>query len=411
MTADMNTGWKETKLGAEGVSLKHGFTFPSEDFSPSGDLPVVRIGNVQDGRIVLSDGVRYAGGLTSSDLAEQTIHYGDLLIAMTGGDETNLATATGRVGLYREKSPALLNQRVAKIVSSEAIDGGYLYYYLTQRRITRHFAATANGSVQRNLTNGHILNLELNLPPVSEQKSIASVLSSLDDKIELLRAENETLEAIAQEIFNEWFVKPAAGGVLPEGWELKRLSDVANVSIGRTPPRKEKEWFSLNPEDNKWISIKDLGEAGVYIDSSSEYITSAAVERFRIPVIPKGTVVVSFKLTLGRVAITAEDMYSNEAIAHIKTRTLPPEYTYLFLKKFDYSTLGSTSSIATATNSEGIKGIEILVPDNRVLGAFTEIVAPLFQKIRDNTQETQQLAKVRDFLLPRLMSGAVRVGF
>ncbi len=249
--------------------------------------------------------------------------------------------------------------------------------------------------------------------PLSEQNSISKVLATLDDKIALLRNQNETLEAIAQIIFKEWFVnfnfpdkngkpyKDSGGkmvdselGAIPDGWRVGELSSVADITIGRTPPRKESEWFSTNSKDIKWMSIKDLGNSGVYVNRTSEYLTSEAVERFNVPIIPENTVVVSFKLTVGRVAITTCKMLSNEAIAHIKLTpicSLSVPYVYSFLKRFDYNTLGSTSSIATAVNSKSIKGISVTIPLELVNKEFADTVSPLFAKIFSNISQTQPL--------------------
>lgn len=147
----------------------------------------------------------------------------------------------------------------------------------------------------------------------------------------------------------------------------------------------------------------------MYVDTTSEYLTPEAVQRFKIPLIPKDTVVVSFKLTVGRVAIATEDMYSNEAIAHIKTHSLPVEYIYLYFKSFDYNSLGSTSSIATAVNSESIRQMDILVPDDATLQRFTEAVSSFFAKVAFNTKNIKTLSITRNALLPRLMSGEIRV--
>lgn len=174
------------------------------------------------------------------------------------------------------------------------------------------------------------------LPPLEEQWAIAEVLSSLDDKIDLLHRQNKTLEAMAETLFRQWFVEPCKNG-LPEGWEEKPLKDVVDITIGRTPPRQEFQWFSKNKNDLKWISIKDLGTSGIFIFDTAEYLTKEAVENFNIPIIPKDTVILSFKMTVGRVGITTEEMVSNEAIAHFKFNFTTPftkEYLYFFLKNF-----------------------------------------------------------------------------
>jgi len=133
---------------------------------------------------------------------------------------------------------------------------------------------------------------------------------------------------------------------------------------------------------------------------------------FRVPLIPEGTVIVSFKLTVGRVAIAAKDMYSNEAIAHLVSNEKTPVsnyFSYCFMKGFDYESLGSTSSIATAVNSKSIKAIEMIVPNDELHKAFQEIAEPIFSRILSNGIETYTLIQTRDLLLPKLMSGELRL--
>ena len=141
-------------------------------------------------------------------------------------------------------------------------------------------------------------------------------------------------------------------------------------------------------------------------------MTRNAVERFNIPVIPSNTVVLSFKMTVGRVAITTEKMLSNEAIAHFKFIHNTPfsvEYLYFYLKTYQYDSLGSTSSIVTAINSAMIKDLSIIIPDISKMNQFNNIVKRSFQKIRSNQIQIRTLEKIRDTLLPKLMSGEVRV--
>jgi type I restriction enzyme S subunit len=282
-------------------------------------------------------------------------------------------------------------------------DPKFVFYFLRNLDLSQFNAGSAVPTLNRN----HIHEIEIHVPDVSEQKAIAEVLSSLDDKIDLLHRQNKTLESLAQTLFRQWFIEEA-----DDSWETVTLGELFDIGIGRTPPRKEQHWFSTNPKDVKWISIKDMGNCGVYIDSTAEYLTAEAVEQFNVPIIPANTLLLSFKMTLGRLAITTETMLSNEAIAHFKHKdgsSLFPEFLYLFLTTYKFELLGSTSSIVEAINSQMIKEMEMVVPDDATLGKFKESIKPTFSKIRENSIQIKTLIRMRDSLLPKLMSGEIQI--
>lgn len=104
-------------------------------------------------------------------------------------------------------------------------------------------------------------------------------------------------------------------GLIPKNWYYRTLDKISDVGIGKTPPRKETWWFS-EKEGVKWVSIKDLGNSGTYIFETSEYLTEEAIDKFNVKLIPEDTVILSFKLTVGRLGITTDEMTTNEAIAH-----------------------------------------------------------------------------------------------
>lgn len=187
-----------------------------------------------------------------------------------------------------------------------------------------------------------------------------------------------------------------------------RADEYFDISIGKTPPRKEPQWFSENPADCVWVSISDMGSCGAFIADSSEYLTRDAVKKFNVKVVPDDTVLLSFKLTVGRIAITDGAMTTNEAIAHFKTdRPEINEYLFCYLKEFNYQTMGSTSSIATAVNSKIIKGMPFVVPTDDELATFHRFSAPVFAIIKNNQRENVRLATLRDILLHKLMSGEI----
>ncbi len=203
---------------------------------------------------------------------------------------------------------------------------------------------------------------------------------------------------------------PSELGEIPEGWRVGKLEDFYDITIGKTPPRKETEWFSLNANDIPWFSIKDLGDCGMYAQTSSEFLTNEAVETFNVQRVAKGTVLLSFKLTVGRVCIAGIDCCTNEAIAHFWSDSSSKlVYVYLFLKNFDHNSWGSTSSIATATNSKVIKSQISWMPKDALLHAFSCAVLPVVKKIENNAHQIQTLTKLRNTFLPKLMKGEIRI--
>ena len=224
---------------------------------------------------------------------------------------------------------------------------------------------------------------------------------------------NRNLEEQAQAIFKSWFIDfEPFGGEMPTDWKTMQAQEYFSISIGKTPPRKEQELFSdVNTDDNvKWVSISDMGSCGMYISDSSEYLTKEAITNYNVCIIPDNTVILSFKLTVGRIAITDGEMTSNEAIAHFcsEDKTIN-EYLYCYLKNFSFETMGSTSSIATAVNSKIIKAMPFILPNKETVGRFHKITKPLFDTIKSNQQETKKLNSIRDGLLPKLMSGEMKL--
>ena len=339
-----------------------------------------------------------------------------------------IGSVLGKVVLTSE--PTVTNQQINSIVPDEKFDPDFIYYGMTI--LGKHLNYLSKTSTAVPIINKTTFsNFSIIVPTIEEQKAIAHILSTLDDKIEVNNQINKTLENMAQAIFKQWFVdfefpneegepyKSSGGemfeselGMIPKGWEVKKSSDIANVNIGKTPPRKEKECFTLDPDDYKWISIKDLGNSGAYIFDSSEYLTKESIEKYNVKVVPDNTVVLSFKLTIGRVSITCGQMTTNEAIAHFNLSNkskITTEYLYLYLKGFDYGKLGNTSSIANAVNSKIIKSMPIIVPDNKTIKTFSEVMESVFSKIKYTIKQSDKLIEIRDSLLPKLMSGEIRV--
>ena len=406
--------WKEVRLG-DVCNLIAGFAFKAKDF---GEFPtkVIKIGDIKPPFV---DYVGQVGVDIScydiNKLSKYTVRYGDYVLAMTGA-------TIGKVGKYISEHPSYINQRVLKFAPKLDVDADYINYTICSNIFAKYVVNYIDSeSAQPNISAPTISKFVFRIPKEKDdQRRIASILSSPDRKIELNNKINADLEEMAQAIFKNWFVDfepfrdgkfvDSELGMIPEGWKVGRADDFYQINIGKTPPRKEHKWFSTNPADKIWVSIANMGNSGVFISDSSEYLTKEAVDRHNIIMVPRNTILLSFKLTVGRVAIADKELTTNEAIARfILSDDKYMEYLYLYLKKYDYNSLGSTSSIATAVNSKTIKGMQMLQPSDKIIDAFHIQVNPIFEKIRSLTKENSRLSTLRDTLLPRLMSGELEV--
>ena len=401
--------WKEVRLGDVCTRVCSGGTPKSTNLSYyGGEIPWLNTKEIDFNRIYSTEKTITDSGLNNS--SAKWIVPNTVTVAMYG------ATA-GKSCIV--KVPMTTNQACCNLtINDEVADYEFVYYSLKNDYTT--LASLANGGAQQNLNAQIIKDYVLKMPSLADQRRIASILSSLDRKIELNNKINADLEEMAQAIFKNWFVdfEPFKNGkfvdselgMIPEGWKVGRADDFYQINIGKTPPRKEHKWFSTNPADKIWVSIANMGNSGVFISDSSEYLTKEAVDRHNIIMVPRNTILLSFKLTVGRVAIADKELTTNEAIARfILSDDKYMEYLYLYLKKYDYNSLGSTSSIATAVNSKTIKGMQMLQPSDKIIDAFHIQVNPIFEKIRSLTKENSRLSLLRDALLPRLMSGEIEI--
>ena len=277
----------------------------------------------------------------------------------------------------------------------------YVYNYLTQNDITSqlHSIAENSTSAYPSIKPSDLENIEIKLPKLDIQNKIAKILTDIDKKIKINNEINNNLSEQIKYIYNDIFT---------DYEDYKRLDEISNVTIGKTPPRSEQECFTTNKNDVKWVSISDLGKSGMFIFDTSEKLTQEAVNKYNVKVIPKDTVILSFKLTVGRTGFTTEDMTTNEAIAHFDLNNKElNNYLYCTLTYFNYSDLGSTSSIATAINSKIVKSIKIGIPSDEQLNKFNNLTSAMFRTIKNNESENIKLSDLRDTLLPKLMNGEI----
>ena len=252
-------------------------------------------------------------------------------------------------------------------------------------------------------------NMKINIPDITEQEKIVRQYKAIEKHIDLLNNKTITLANLMDRyfcnVFGEYmllvenYTENTDVSILPEKWEIKEAQKYFDISIGKTPPREIEEYFTEDENDNLWFSIADMKINSPYIIKSAEKITTEAIKNCNMKIVPKETILLSFKMTVGRVAITDNESLTNEAIAHFKGANDNLYYTYLYLKNFNYNSLGSTSSISTAVNSKIIKAMPFLMPDETAIKEFTKIVKPIFKEIYIYTKEIDCLEKIKKHLI------------
>ena len=365
------------------------------------------------------DGTLNKDGLMSVEeekADEYLLAPNDIVFARTGN-------STGRTYFYEESDGIFCYAGflIKFTLNPNKVNPRMLKYYTHSKAYYDWVHSFDTGGTRGNINAKTYGPMPVTLPSKERQDRIVEICKSLDDKIEVNKRINDNLEQQAQALFKSWFVDfepfkegkfvDSELGMIPESWRVCSAETIFKINIGKTPPRKEQQWFSnINNGNVKWISISDLGRNEIFIEDSKEYLTKEAISKFNIIVVPEDTILVSFKLTVGRVGISNCELTTNEAVARFYLpKSYFREYTYLSLKNYNYARLGSTSSIATAVNSKIIKNMKLLIPPVTIISEFSKRINPLFKAIRIYENEIRNLSKIRNTLLPKLMSGELKI--
>jgi type I restriction enzyme S subunit len=275
----------------------------------------------------------------------------------------------------------------------------FIYYLLKTIDFSQYNAGSAVPTLNRN----HIHEHEVSIPPLPEQQAIAEVLSSLDDKIDLLHRNNKTLEEMAETLFRQWFVEGAK-----DDWDEKALSDLGKIICGKTPSTSNKKYFNGNIP---FVKIPDM-HGNVFILNTTTTLSEEGKISQAKKTLPPGSIMVSCIATVGLVAISTKECQTNQQINSIIPR-YPYLRNYLFLQlcnlKEELKTLAGGGSVTENLNTTDFSNIAIKLPSTDILLSFDDYVSPLFEKLYQNMYSINKLQEIRDSILPKLMSGQVRV--
>lgn len=304
------------------------------------------------------------------------------------------------------------------IRANNNVDAEFLYYLLSQDLFFAYVMSGANGSKMPRGDKQQIMNWEIELPSEKEdQRRIASILSSLDRKIELNNKINADLEEMAQAIFKNWFVDfepfkdgkfvDSELGMIPEGWKVGTLGEFCKCLLGGTPSRSKEEYW--NGEVN-WINSGEINKFRIL--EASEKITELGLAKSATKLLPKKTTVLAITgATLGQVSLLEIDTCANQSVIGVLENTeVPYEYIYPFIKdRIEMLIQHQTGGAQQHINKDNVESLIFLLPAKNVLEGYISLVRPMYKRIESQCFENLYLSTLRDTLLPRLMSGELEV--
>ena len=437
---DLTGQWREMTLGDVCTKIGSGATPRGgrDVYVQDGPYTLIRSQNVyNDG--FHRDGLVFIGDYYADELKNVEVFEEDVLLNITGDSVARVCQVASDV------LPARVNQHVAIIrPDSFNLDPGYLRYFLVSPEMQTMLLSWAGSGGTRNaLTKGMIESLEIPLPPLPEQRAIAHVLGTLDDKIELNRRMNETLEAMARALFKSWFVDfdpvrakmdgrwrdgeslpglPAEYydlfpdrlvdselGDVPEGWEVRALSSFGKIVTGKTPSTRNSTFYGT---DVPFLRIPDMHGRMYAVTTGSMLSTNGSTSQSR-QALPSGSVSVSCIATPGLVILNHRKTHTNQQINSIVPNDIrASKYLYWSCRQMasEIMTGGSGGSVFHNMNKSTFSALGILDAHMRAIGAFENQVSSLHKMILANEKQSQNLTALREGLLPKLVSGDVRVG-
>jgi len=437
----MPIDWRAVSLG-ELFKVKHGFAFKSEDFTDEPqDTVLVTPGNFAIGG-GFQDGKRkyYSGQLPE----DYVLKPGQVVVTMT--DLSKESDTLGYAASIPNDSTIWLhNQRVGLLEFKNEIPTTprFIEYLLRTHDYRSWIVGSATGTTVKHTAPGRIESFATRIPPIEEQCAIAHILGTLDDKIELNRHANETLEAIARTLFKAWFVdfepvraKMAGSwqrgqslpglpahlydlipgrlveselGVIPEGWEVGSFSDAVEIIGGGTPKTSISEYWD---GDIPWFSVVDTPAASdVFVVQTEKSITQAGLNGSSARLITKGTTIISARGTVGNLAIAGCDMAFNQSCYALRGKNGSGNYfvylsTQHMVEQLKAMAHGSVFSTVTRQTFEAVRSV---LPPEYLRQQFEQSATGIFDAIFCNVNESRSLAQLRDTLLPKLISGELRI--
>ena len=406
--------WKEYKLEDVCTELSDGL-HKAPKFVNGGDYIFVNAKNISNGFIVDNDP-------TKKSTYEEYVKYSSPL-----NDTTVLYSIDGTIGniaLYRGEKCILGKGACYLNPNPVLLDRMYLYYELQAPRFRLYIDKMSTGSTIKHISLKTMRNYKMKVPSINTQQQIVFILKSLDDKIEVNRRINKNLEQQAQALFKSWFVDfepfkdqpfvESELGMIPQGWRVVTLDEMTSKFGTGLNPRKN---FKLGEGNNYYVTIKNMGNNRVYLDDKCDKVTDDAIEKInKRSKLQVGDLLFSGIGTIGRVALITETPHNwntSESVFNIHPQDgISSEFLYVLLLSDvfqSYVKVHAQGGVQQGIRMASLKEYKLATPDSRFLRLFDKIIIPIISQIKENDKENDRLAELRDTLLPRLMSGELKV--
>ena len=410
--------WKHYKMDEliEEISMGPFGSDVKKEFYVDNGVPILNGSNLQ-GFKLQEDSFGYLTKEKADSLKKCNAHRGDIIVTHRGTlGQIVYVPVNSKYDRY------VISQSQFRFrCKADLVDVQYLVYYFHTREGQYKILANASqvGVPALARATSTFRLIDIKLPPLDDQRRIASILSSLDRKIELNNKINADLEEMAQAIFKNWFVDfepfkdgkfvDSELGMIPEGWKVGRLDEIADVVGGSTPSKAKPEYYTQ--KGIAWLTPKDLSNhPAVYTSRGEIDITEEGYNSTSTKLMPKGTILFTSRAPIGYISIAQNDICTNQGFKSLVPKKAGTCFLYCFLKyvtpEIENKSTGSTFKEASGAL---MKSLQVIMPEQKVFEDFETIVSPLFARIESLEKENSRLSLLRDTLLPRLMSGEIEV--
>ena len=401
--ADLDSTKNTVKTGPFG-SLLHSYDYANDG------VPLLLVKHISNGRIIDSD-IPRVNWNKANELKQYWLEEGDIVFTRVG--------AVGRTVHITKKQKGWMfsGQTLRLRIRNPNICNEFIEYYFRSPIAQYISENTSLGTTRPSINTTILSNRFVPIPPLPEQRTIAHILGTLDDKIELNRRMNQTLEETAQALFKSMFVDfdghddfvESALGPIPRGWEVRPITEIIEIIGGGTPRRSEKTFWGGNI---RWFSVRDApDESDLFVHNTEECITEIGLENSAARLVPKWTTIISARGTVGKFAIASVPMAFNQSCYGIRSAN---GYGQIFIHYSLRKLVVNLLQIAHGTSFDTItrstfENTYIVVPPISTARMFENAIKPALTQILGNGKESRTLTSLRDTLLPKLISGKLRV--